>query len=227
MLCTTALVAATATAGQRPVRHLEPGRGRGTLCRHDCRCRVRCCALAMMPSSEMLARLHRGNGHQHQPSIHPPLRERAGRNRSAISLAGGDLDIALIDLVWIGNFAGERVDRADRRPHGSAHPNWSIRRLNMDDFFPLVLNAFGRLERCDLRPALRQLFGLMFYNRLHAGGGRFRPSAGNLAGADGWSTAPRLTGDGQYALCACSPSATRRNRPTASRACSGPSAGRS
>ena len=57
-------------------------------------------------------------------------------------VAGGDLDIALIDLVWIGNFVeNEWVVSVDEIME--TYPDIIDPELNMDDFFPLVLNAFG------------------------------------------------------------------------------------
>ena len=54
-------------------------------------------------------------------------------------VAGGDLDIALIDLVWIGNFAENNwlvpSETFIKNP-ALADPN-----LDMPDFFPLVLDA--------------------------------------------------------------------------------------
>ena len=56
-------------------------------------------------------------------------------------VAGGDLDMALIDLVWIGNFAENGwivpIDEFTSNPD-LADPD-----LDINDFFPLVLNAFG------------------------------------------------------------------------------------
>jgi len=56
-------------------------------------------------------------------------------------VAGGDFDIALIDLVWIGNFAENGwivpIDKF------TSNPDLADPELDLDDFFPLVLNAFG------------------------------------------------------------------------------------
>ncbi|MEM7443013.1 MAG: sugar ABC transporter substrate-binding protein [Pseudomonadota bacterium] len=77
-------------------------------------------------------------------------------------VAGGDLDIALIDLVWIGNFAEnewivpiteftENEDLLD--------PD-----LNLDDFFPLVLEAFGGWNGEIYGLPFDNYSGLLFYN---------------------------------------------------------------
>jgi len=57
-------------------------------------------------------------------------------------VAGGDLDVALIDLVWMGNFAENEwvLPLADVQ---AKFPDAVDPGLDIDDFFPLVLNAFG------------------------------------------------------------------------------------
>jgi len=56
-------------------------------------------------------------------------------------VAGGDIDIALIDLVWIGDFAENGWGEPISKFAGTA--DLADPALDMDDFFPLVLNAFG------------------------------------------------------------------------------------
>ena len=81
-------------------------------------------------------------------------------------VAGGDLDIALIDLVWIGNFAengwiepiDKFTDESRARRSGARH-----RRL-----LPAGAERLRRLERHGLRPAVRQLFGPAVLQQLHA-----------------------------------------------------------
>ena len=68
-------------------------------------------------------------------------------------VAGGDIDIALIDLVWIGNFAENGW--IEPIENFTSNADLADPDLNMDDFFPLVLNAFGGLEWYDLWPAIR------------------------------------------------------------------------
>jgi multiple sugar transport system substrate-binding protein len=112
-------------------------------------------------------------------------------------VAGGDLDIALIDLVWIGNFAENGwivpIDEFTSNPD-LADPD-----LDIADFFPLVLNAFGAWNGVTYGLPLDNYSGLMFYNRCML----------EEAGFDGppatWQElkdvyGPALTKDGKYAF---------------------------
>lgn len=76
--------------------------------------------------------------------------------------AGGDLDIALIDLVWIGNFAENDwilpIEKFTSKPE-LADPN-----LDINDFFPLVLNAFGGWNGAIYGLPFDNYSGLLFYN---------------------------------------------------------------
>ena len=77
-------------------------------------------------------------------------------------VAGGDLDIALIDLVWIGNFAENGwIDPIDKFTADSALADPE---LDMADFFPLVLNAFGSWNGVTYGLPFDNYSGLMFYN---------------------------------------------------------------
>ena len=68
--------------------------------------------------------------------------------------SNGDLTIALVDLVWIGTFADSDyivpIDDLKKQFPNIFDPNY-----DMSDFFPLLLNAFGILERHCLRTTLR------------------------------------------------------------------------
>ena len=112
-------------------------------------------------------------------------------------VAGGDLDMALIDLVWIGNFAENGwivpIDEFTSNPD-LADPD-----LDINDFFPLVLNAFGAWDGVTYGLPLDNYSGLMFYNRCML----------EEAGFDGppatWQDlkdvyGPALTKDGKYAF---------------------------
>ncbi len=112
-------------------------------------------------------------------------------------VANGDLDIALIDLVWIGNFAENGwivpVDKF------VANEDLADPALDMDDFFPLVLNAFGGWDGKIYGLPFDNYSGLMFYNKCML----------NEAGFDGppatWADlkdkyGPALTKDGKYAF---------------------------
>jgi multiple sugar transport system substrate-binding protein len=111
-------------------------------------------------------------------------------------VSGGDLDIALIDLVWIGNFAEngwiEPIDTFTKNPD-LADPD-----LDMADFFPLVLNAFGGWNDVVYGLPFDNYSGLLFYNKCML----------KDAGFDGppatWADlkdvyGPALTKDGKYA----------------------------
>lgn len=113
-------------------------------------------------------------------------------------VAGGDLDVALIDLVWIGNFAENDwiVPLADVQ---AKFPDTVDPDLDIDDFFPLVLNAFGGWNDTIYGLPVDNYSGLMFYNRCML----------EAAGFDGppetWQElkdvyGPALTKDGKYAF---------------------------
>ncbi len=111
-------------------------------------------------------------------------------------VAGGDLDIALIDLVWIGNFVEngwvEPVEKFTSNP-ALKDPN-----LDMNDFFPLVLNAFGGWNGKIYGLPFDNYSGLMFYNRCmleQAGFDRPPRTWAELMYVYG----PALTKDGKYA----------------------------
>ena len=113
-------------------------------------------------------------------------------------VAGGDLDIALIDLVWIGNFAENDwiLPLADVQ---AKYPDAVDPKLDRDDFFPLVLNAFGGWNDTVYGLPFDNYSGLMFYNRCML----------EEAGFDGppatWQElkdvyGPALTKNGKYAF---------------------------
>jgi len=111
-------------------------------------------------------------------------------------VAGGDLDIALIDLVWIGNFAENGwIVPAETF---TSNPDLADPDLDMEDFFPLVLNAFGGWGDTIYGLPFDNYSGLLFYNKCML----------QDAGFDGppqtWTDVmevygPALTKDGKYA----------------------------
>ncbi len=112
-------------------------------------------------------------------------------------VAGGDLDIALIDLVWIGNFAenGWIVPIETF----TANADLADPALNMDDFFPLVVNAFGGWNGVTYGLPFDNYSGLMFYNRC------MLEEAGFDGPPETWQElkdvyGPALTKDGKYAF---------------------------
>lgn len=113
-------------------------------------------------------------------------------------VAGGDLDIALIDLVWIGNFAENEwvLPLADVQ---QKFPDIVDPDLDIDDFFPLVLNAFGGWNDTIYGLPFDNYSGLMFYNRC------MLEEAGFDGPPETWQDlkdvyGPALTKDGKYAF---------------------------
>jgi len=112
-------------------------------------------------------------------------------------VAGGDLDIALIDLVWIGNFAeNEWILPIDEF---TSNPDLVDPDLDIDDFFPLVLNAFGGWNDVIYGLPFDNYSGLLFYNRCmleDAGFDRPPETWQELKDVYG----PALTKNGKYAF---------------------------
>lgn len=112
-------------------------------------------------------------------------------------VAGGDLDIALIDLVWIGNFAENGwIDPIDKFTADAALADPE---LDMADFFPLVLNAFGSWNGVTYGLPFDNYSGLMFYNSCMLKDAGFdKPPATWAELKDVYG--PALTKDGKYAF---------------------------
>jgi multiple sugar transport system substrate-binding protein len=111
-------------------------------------------------------------------------------------VAQGDLDMALIDLVWIGNFAENGwivpSDTFTKNP-ALADPE-----LDMADFFPLVLNAFGSWNGVNYGLPLDNYSGLLFYNKCMLKDAGFdKPPATWQEVMDTYG--PALTKNGKYA----------------------------
>ncbi len=112
-------------------------------------------------------------------------------------VAGGDLDIALIDLVWIGNFAENGwIEPLDKFTGDTALADPD---LDMPDFFPLVLNAFGGWNNVIYGLPFDNYSGLMFYNSC------MLKDAGFDKPPETWADlkdvyGPALTKDGKYAF---------------------------
>lgn len=111
-------------------------------------------------------------------------------------VAQGDLDIALIDLVWIGNFAeNEWIVPIEKF---TSNPDLADPELDVDDFFPLVLNAFGGWNGQVYGLPFDNYSGLLFYNRC------MLEEAGFDGPPETWADlkdtyGPALTKDGKYA----------------------------
>ena len=112
-------------------------------------------------------------------------------------VAGGDLDIALIDLVWIGNFAeNDWILPIDTF---TSNPALTDPDLDIEDFFPLVLDAFGSWNGIVYGLPFDNYSGLMFYNRcLLEEAGFDGPPASWAELKDVYG--PALTRDGKYAF---------------------------
>lgn len=112
-------------------------------------------------------------------------------------VAGGDLDIALIDLVWIGNFAEN--DWIEPISKFTSNPDLVDPELDIDDFFPLVLNAFGGWNNEVYGLPFDNYSGLMFYNECMLKDAGFdKPPATWSELKDVYG--PALTKDGKYAF---------------------------
>ncbi|MEO4041868.1 sugar ABC transporter substrate-binding protein [Hoeflea sp. CAU 1731] len=112
-------------------------------------------------------------------------------------VAGGDLDIALIDLVWIGNFAeNDWILPIENFTSNAAITDPD---LDLDDFFPLVLDAFGSWNGTVYGLPFDNYSGLLFYNRC------MLEEAGFDGPPETWTElkdtyGPALTKDGKYAF---------------------------
>jgi len=112
-------------------------------------------------------------------------------------VATGDFDIALIDLVWIGNF----VENGWVEPISkfTSNPELKDPNLDLDDFFPLLLEAFGSWNGVTYGLPFDNYSGLLFYNRCMLEEAGFdRPPETWMELEDTYG--PALTGDGQHAF---------------------------
>lgn len=112
-------------------------------------------------------------------------------------VSGGDLDIALVDLVWLGTFVDSGwLQPIDRFTQDSRLTDPD---LDLDDFFPLVLEAFGAWHDVQYGLPFDNYSGLLFYNRCmleEAGFDRPPETWHELRDVYG----PALTGDGRFAF---------------------------
>lgn len=85
------------------------------------------------------------------------------RERQVLNFTSmGDLTVALVDLVWIGEFAENEwivpIEEFQSDPE-ITDPN-----LNLEGFFPLLLNAFGTWNETVYGLPFDNYSGLLFYN---------------------------------------------------------------
>jgi multiple sugar transport system substrate-binding protein len=111
--------------------------------------------------------------------------------------AGGDLSVALVDLVWIGEFAESGwivpVDDLKKKFPAIFDPSG-----DMDDFFPLLLTAFGSWKGKVYGLPFDNYSGLLYYNKEEL------KQAGFDKPPDTWDElmnvyAPKLTKGGKFA----------------------------
>ncbi|WP_281827207.1 ABC transporter substrate-binding protein [Jannaschia rubra] len=112
-------------------------------------------------------------------------------------VAQGDLDVALIDLVWIGNFA-QNDWIVPMAAIEEQFPDIIDPDLDLDDFFPLVLDAFGSWDGTVYGLPFDNYSGLLFYNSC------MLEEAGFDGPPETWQAVmddygPALTKDGKYA----------------------------
>ena len=86
------------------------------------------------------------------------------REREVLNfVSGGDQDIALVDVVWLGEFASNKwivpIKTFTDNPK-LADPN-----LNLKDFFPILLDSFGTWNKTLYGLPFDNYSGLMFYNQ--------------------------------------------------------------
>jgi multiple sugar transport system substrate-binding protein len=112
-------------------------------------------------------------------------------------VAQGEFDLALIDLVWIGNFAENGwIVPIDKFTSNAALADPE---LDMNDFFPLVLNAFGGWNGTVYGLPFDNYSGMLFYNKC------MLKDAGFDGPPETWADlkdkyGPALTKDGKYAF---------------------------
>ncbi|MCF3932429.1 extracellular solute-binding protein [Acuticoccus sp. M5D2P5] len=111
-------------------------------------------------------------------------------------ISGGDLDVALVDLVWIGNFAenGWMVPIEEF----TSNPDLADPDLDLEDFFPVTLDAFGTWDGTVYGLPFDNYSGLMYYNKC------MLEDAGFDGPPETWEAlkdeyGPALTKDGKYA----------------------------
>ncbi len=120
------------------------------------------------------------------------------RERQVLNFTSmGDLTIALVDLVWIGEFAENGWIVPVENFTGD--PEITDPKLNLQGFFPLLLDAFGTWDGTVYGLPFDNYSGLLFYNRC------MLEEAGFDGPPDSWTQlkdeyGPKLTKDGKFAF---------------------------
>jgi len=120
------------------------------------------------------------------------------RERQVLNFTGGgEIDVVLVDVVWIGEFAGNgwltpmETFIGDKK---LADPN-----LDLKDFFPILLDSFGTWDKKVYGLPFDNYSGLLYYNKCmlkDAGFDRPPETWDDLMKTYG----PKLTAGGKYAF---------------------------
>jgi multiple sugar transport system substrate-binding protein len=120
------------------------------------------------------------------------------RERQVLNfIGGGDIDVVLVDVVWIGEFAANGWVTPMEQFYDN--PDLADPNLNLDTFFPVLLESFGTWDEVIYGLPFDNYSGLLFYNRC------MLEEAGFDGPPETWTElmdeyAPKLTGDGKYAF---------------------------
>ncbi|MBX6321751.1 MAG: sugar ABC transporter substrate-binding protein [Rhodospirillaceae bacterium] len=86
------------------------------------------------------------------------------RERQVLNFAGGgDLDVVLVDVVWIGEFASNGWIVPMEKFYED--PKLADPKLNLDGFFPILLQSFGTWNGVVYGLPFDNYSGLLFYNK--------------------------------------------------------------
>ncbi len=86
------------------------------------------------------------------------------REREVLNfVGGGDQDIVLVDVVWIGEFASNKWLAPIKT--FTDNPKLVDPALDLPDFFPILLDSFGTWDKKTYGLPFDNYSGLMFYNK--------------------------------------------------------------
>jgi multiple sugar transport system substrate-binding protein len=78
-------------------------------------------------------------------------------------VGGGDMDVVLVDVVWIGEFASNKWLVPLKT--FTDNPKLADPKLNLPGFFPILLDSFGSWDKVAYGLPFDNYSGLMFYNK--------------------------------------------------------------
>ena len=78
-------------------------------------------------------------------------------------VGGGDQDVVLVDVVWIGEFASNKWLVPIKT--FTDNPKLADPKLNLPGFFPILLDSFGSWDKVTYGLPFDNYSGLMFYNK--------------------------------------------------------------